>query len=277
MRVRIPDAARAAAGSDGHMTVVDQASGWEYDFWQVRRKPRGGGRLLISWGGRTRIDGDGLGSDANAAHYGSLAGIIRAEEMRRGRIDHALFMLVRCDSGRKVYPARGLGLRVRQLAGAPSQGTRFQLDLSPAEIDALRMPDWKKTILRAMAEYGLYVGDTTGGTPWNIWFESGATYTSFGRRTRWSPSPARPGSRAHRTASTTSTGRAASTGAATSGSWTPAWPSGYAAEAARWLSRAAQAERDSRRRRTQHGRSTRRGSAAPPAPRGPAGPGRPSR
>jgi hypothetical protein len=182
MRVRIPDAAQPAAGDDGHLTVVDQKSGWEYDFWQVRRKPRGGGRLVISWGGRTRIDGDGLGSDANAAHYGSLAGIIRAEEMRRGRIDHALFMLVRCDSGRKVYPARGLGLACERSAGAPSQGTRFQLDLSPAEIAGLPGPEWKKTILRAMAEYGLYVGDTTGGTPWNIWFESAATYTSFGRQ-----------------------------------------------------------------------------------------------
>ncbi|MBN1530617.1 MAG: hypothetical protein JW895_16255 [Thermoleophilaceae bacterium] len=181
MRVRIPDRAEPAAGSDGHLTVVDQDSGWEYDFWQVRRKPRGGGRLAISWGGRTRIDGDGLGSDANAAHYGSLAGIIRAEEMRRGRIDHALFMLVRCDSGRKVYPAQGLGLECDDKRGAPSQGTRFQLDMSPGEIDSLRIPEWRKTILRAMAEYGLYVGDTTGGTPWNIWFESGASYESFGR------------------------------------------------------------------------------------------------
>jgi hypothetical protein len=181
MNVRIPDHARPAAGSDGHLTVVDQDSGWEYDFWQVRRKPRGGGRLVISWGGRTRIEGDGLGSDANAAHYGSLAGIIRAQEMRRGRIDHALFMLVRCDSGHVVYPAEGNGLPCDDPAGAPAQGTRFQLDLSPAEIEALRVPDWNKTILRAMAEYGLYVGDTTGGTPWNIWFESGATYTSFGR------------------------------------------------------------------------------------------------
>jgi hypothetical protein len=181
MRVRIPDAAKPAAGGDGHLTVVDQDTGWEYDFWQVRRKPRGGGRLVVSWGGRTRVDGDGLGSDASAAHYGSLAGIIRAEEMRRGRIDHALFMLVRCDSGRKVYPAQGHGLPCDDSHGAPSQGSRFQLDLSPTEIEALRVPEWRKTILRAMSEYGLYVGDTTGGTPWNIWFESGASYTSFGR------------------------------------------------------------------------------------------------
>ncbi len=81
MHVRIPAAARAAGGHDAHMTVVDQASGWEYDLWQVTSKPRGGGRLLTSWGGRTRIDGDGLGSDATAAHFGLLAGSIRAEEM----------------------------------------------------------------------------------------------------------------------------------------------------------------------------------------------------
>jgi hypothetical protein len=101
--------------------------------------------------------------------------------MARGRIEHALFMLVRCDSGRKVYPAQGLGMRCDDPAGAPAQGMRFQLDLSPARIDALPLPAWRKTILRAMSEYGLYVGDTTGGTPWNIWFESGSTYTSFGR------------------------------------------------------------------------------------------------
>src|SRR4029450_10681529 len=128
-----PDAARPAAGSDGHLTVVDQQSGWEYDFWQVKRQPGGGGRLVVSGGGGAGgCDGGGLGSDANAAHYGSLAGIIRAQEMRRGRIDHALFMLVRCDSGRVVYPAEGHGLRCGDPAGAPAQGTRFQLDLSPA-------------------------------------------------------------------------------------------------------------------------------------------------
>jgi hypothetical protein len=48
-----------------------------------------------------------------------------------------------------------------------------------AEIDALDVPAWKKTILRAMAHYGMYVGDITG-SPWGLMFESGSSYTSFG-------------------------------------------------------------------------------------------------
>ena len=206
------------------MTVVDQASGWEYDLWQVTSKPRGGGRLLTSWGGRTRIDGDGLGSDATAAHFGLLAGSIRAEEMARGQIDHALFMLVRCDSGKAVFPAQGLGAACSDRRDAPSQGTRFQLDLSDSQISALRMPDWKKTILRAMSEYGLYVGDTTGGTPWNIWFESGSHLHELregGPDGHLRP-PGRHPPLLGRQA-TTSTGAAASTGASTS-RWSPRIP-----------------------------------------------------
>ena len=53
-RIRVPDAARPAAGDDGHMTVITP-TGWEYDFWRVESKPRGGGTLVSSWGGRTRI------------------------------------------------------------------------------------------------------------------------------------------------------------------------------------------------------------------------------
>jgi hypothetical protein len=178
-QVRIPDAARPAAGGDGHLTVIDQQSGWEYDLWQVRSKPAGGGVLTASWGGRTRIDGDGLGSNATAAHFGGAAGVIRAQELAAGRIDHALFLVIKCGSGGKVYPSLGTGARCSDTANAPAMGSRFQLNMSGAEIDALQVPTWKKAILRAMAEYGMYFGDT-GGPGFGLQFESGASYTSFG-------------------------------------------------------------------------------------------------
>jgi hypothetical protein len=42
------------------------------------------------------------------------------------------------------------------------------------------VPVWKKAILRAMAHYGGYVGDSSSG--WSLTaFESGSSYTSFGR------------------------------------------------------------------------------------------------
>lgn len=190
--VRIPEAARAAAGGDGHLAVIDQTTGWEYDFWQVRSKPAGGGTLTVSHGGRTRIDGDGLGSNATAAWFGLAAGIIRAPEMEAGTIDHALFAAIKCTAGFSVYPAQAgttanacddFGL---SNTAAPPLGARLQLAISDAEIDALAVPAWKKPVLRALARYGLIVGDTNGGNAaWGIQGESGSSYTSFGDADPW--------------------------------------------------------------------------------------------
>lgn len=190
-RIRVPDAARAAGGGDGHLAVITE-DGWEYDLWAVSSKPRGGGRLEFGWGGRTRVDGDGLGSNATAAHFGLAAGVIRAPELEAGRIEHALFMGVRCTApaSESVYPAApGTGEPCSKQRGesdvdAPPMGARFVLDMSDAEIDALRVPGWKKTILRALASYGMIVGDAIGSGSWGLQFESGSTYTSFGQPDR---------------------------------------------------------------------------------------------
>src|SRR4051812_18432531 len=185
--VRIPDAARGANGPDAHLAVVNQASGWEYDFYGVRSKPRGGGRLTTRWAGRTRIgsaDASGLGGQATGSGFGLLAGAIRGPEAAAFDIPHALFMTVRCTDGKPVYPAHGQGQLCSQLGAsdedAPGFGTRFQLDMTDAQIAALGAPPLQTAILRAMAHYGMFVGDT-GGEPWQIAFESDATYTSFGR------------------------------------------------------------------------------------------------
>jgi len=193
MRIRIPDAAQPAMGGDHHLTVVEP-DGWEYDFWNVTSKPRGGGTLTYSGGGRTRIDGYGLDSGGTAANFGNLAGIIRGSELAAGVIKHALFLVVQCSAkgtafgygthtssnGSYVYPAsHGGSACATDSPDLPPLGTRFRLALSQSQINALALPTWKKTILKALAHYGGYVGDT-GGPGFGFLFESGATYTSFG-------------------------------------------------------------------------------------------------
>jgi len=183
LRIRIPDAAKPEGYLSGdtyqdrHMTVVDPSSGFEYSFWHVTRKPAGGGTLELSGGGRAAIGGDGRNSGATAAGFGNMAGLIRAQEMQAGEIGHALFMVVGCVRGR-VYPAVGDASQCSDGANAPANGQHFQYDATPAEIDAMNVPEWKKVMLKAMSRYGLFVGDT-GGTAFGH-FESGGTYESFG-------------------------------------------------------------------------------------------------
>ncbi|MEV4641237.1 hypothetical protein AB0J80_28235 [Actinoplanes sp. NPDC049548] len=207
MSVRIPAQAApeggwsAPAGADRHLTVVDQSTGWSYDMWQVRGSglPAPGGALQISFGGRSRVVGEcspGVPADgtncepsgvghATAAHFAGLAGRVRAEELQAGRIDHALNIVIDCDNGSFVYPARGKGQTCANTVDAPPMGALLQLDMTAQQIDALPVQPWKKVFLRAMAEYGMYFGDTGSQNLFSIEAESGNQYTAFGRPDPW--------------------------------------------------------------------------------------------
>jgi hypothetical protein len=194
MRTHVPARAVPTGGfatpdfeHDAHMTIVDQQEGWEYDLWNVNRKTDG--TIYFGWGGRTRIDGDGLGSDAVAARYGNLAGTIRIAELRAGRINHALAMVVPCTET-YVYPAVQTGQKCSD-AGLPvpghiPMGAHLQLELSEAEIEALPVPAWKKAIARALARYGAYVSDTTSvADQYGFERESSTPYTAYGLPDPW--------------------------------------------------------------------------------------------
>ena len=190
--VRIPAGAKPAGGGDGHLAVVDQATGAEYDMWQASIPSGSGGTLNVSHGGITQVDGDGMGSNATAAHFGLAAGIVRGAEMQAGAIAHALFSQIKCTGGYAVYPAAAgttasscstFGLANQD---APPLGARLWLDLTSAQIDALAVPAWKKTLLKAMHDYGILIGDTNGGhAAWGIQAESEQAYASFGRSSYW--------------------------------------------------------------------------------------------
>lgn len=207
--IQVPRGARPAqggAGGDGdqHMTVVDQARRLSYDMWRAPRGglPPGGTRsnpttLPFAWGGHSRIDGSGDGgrrsrstdgtpvggSSATASLFPNLAGVVRVEELEAGRIDHALFMISKCQRRRSptfVYPAGKGGARCGG-RHAPRLGQRFHLDMTAAEIDALQVPRATRIIYHALREYGGYVGDTGGAGLTVAQLQSDESYTSFGR------------------------------------------------------------------------------------------------
>ncbi len=186
-RFRIPAAALPAGYESGdpeldhHLSVV-QPDGTTLDLWRAERPSGSGGTLQAAWGGLSRIDGDGLGSNATAAQFGGFAGAVRPEELAAGRIDHALFAVVPCTAG-YVYPAAATAARCGS-GDAPPNGARLQLAMSADEIAALDVPRWKRTILTALARYGMIVGDTGGKGAFGLQFESGAVDRAYGRRER---------------------------------------------------------------------------------------------
>jgi hypothetical protein len=184
--IQIPASAKPAgiSGTDAHMTIVDQETGWEYDLWAVTIFPENGGTVEFGWGGLTRIDGDGLGSYAVAARYGSLAGLVRSQELVSGHIRHALAMFVPCTEG-WVYPADHPGYDCSDngmsTRNALPMGAHFKLTMSRRKIRAHHFPRWKRAVLLALHRYGAYVADTSGDPSyWGFRFESSATYQSFG-------------------------------------------------------------------------------------------------
>jgi len=200
--VRIPADDRPAGGSDGSLTVIDQTGQSEIDLWRV---PRGrvadnavNGVLTVASGGRTPIGtfgSNGLLSPpdsfgaGNAPRTGLLGGMIRGPEMQAAQINHALYVVAYCDSASYVYPAskggRSCSSVGRSNSDAPPMGTRLQLDPAYATEGWINsQPSWKRPMLRAMRDYGMYVLDTGTGS-WALRIEGQTTYTAFGNQDPW--------------------------------------------------------------------------------------------
>jgi hypothetical protein len=185
--VRIPVGAQPQGESDSHLTVVEQGNRWEYDFWQASLPQ--GGTMLASAASRIRIGpnlGSGLEGHAEAANLGLLGGLIRAPELAAGRIEHALAMTAPCVQRNDVWPAPawGRGDAVCNAQGpGPHFGSLLQLNMSDAEIAATGAPRWQRTLMTAMAHYGIYVVDTGNKSSGEISLlnEGDQSFTSFGR------------------------------------------------------------------------------------------------
>jgi hypothetical protein len=204
-QVRIPAEAQPAKAEDHHLAIVvkqtatEPADGagqfFEYGLFCADGPPGGtwddGEVLNFAAGRRVLLDGEGVRAAATAARFPSLGGRIRPVEMENRLIRHALFLsAANMDDFGCVYPAT-VPAEMLQDTGPIVYGTRFQLKDEPLPgvdwrtwMSSLGLPDWQRTILTAMHDYGAYLGDRTTGGGFTVGFESGMSYTAFGRSDR---------------------------------------------------------------------------------------------
>ena len=174
--VPIPSNARAAAGTDGHLTVYQPSTDSMWEFWKASKRDDGwhaawGGAMRHvstsagyydddAWPGLTGIQGFNWGSTATSLPV--AGGLITIQDLREGRIDHALAASVpfACRDS-FLFPAqRTDGLSTR--ADCMPQGARLRLD-PDLDVDALKIPPVTKLIAKAAQRYGIVVRDKTGG------------------------------------------------------------------------------------------------------------------
>ncbi len=159
---RIPDSAPNEGGSDRHVLVVDTAACRLYELYDARRV--GAGQWLASSGAIFDLRSNRLRpygwTSADAAGLPIFAGLVRYEEVKSGRIGHALRFTARVTRREFVWPARHFASRSND-PSLPPMGQRFRLRRT-FEISGFQ-PE-TQVILRALQDYGMLLADN--GSSW---------------------------------------------------------------------------------------------------------------
>jgi len=174
---------RPAPGDDAQVIVLDPENGIEWDLWQVRFDGK-----TVSASNGSRVAGDyrvmeGGNPPSRGAGIPYLAMLVQPDEIRQGRIGHALSMPIRnTDGDYFVPPATKLEHPGRMRDGIP-EGMRFALNVSDAKIQewldgmpkGMRKSTLKsaRIIAQALRDYGWFITDTAGGA--HFQFESRLT------------------------------------------------------------------------------------------------------
>ncbi len=172
VEVPIPPETTPAVGTDKHVCIVDKQTNQEWDFWEAAKTPGG---WTCSVCAMADLAGNGvrppaaagawwMGHGARACGFPLMAGLISVDEMRRGRIDHALVIAYPHIRSRYYTPPASTAQATTDQAvstrGIPCGG-RIQLD--PAlDLGALGLSPSGRIIARALQQYGAFVGDFSG-------------------------------------------------------------------------------------------------------------------
>jgi len=157
-----------SADGDRHVLLVDRSRCRLYELYAAY--PQGGGSSWRAGSGaiwnlrRNRMRPRGWTS-ADAAGLAILPGLARYDEVKRGRIKHALRITVPRTRNAFIYPARHFASSLTD-PSLPAMGQRVRLRRS---FSLRGYPRQSRVVLRALKEYGALVADNG-----SAWFVSGA-------------------------------------------------------------------------------------------------------
>jgi len=167
-KVRYPlgDDTRVEGGQynsgDRHTIVVNKDTCRLYETWATRRQ---GNRWSAGSGATWKLDSNDLRprgwTSADAAGLPILPGLLRYDEVVRGKVDHAIRFTTDVTDKTFLWPARHHAGSVNN-RNYPPMGARFRLKASYTISSSLR-PD-TQAVLRGMKRYGLVLADN--GSPW---------------------------------------------------------------------------------------------------------------
>jgi hypothetical protein len=156
------------ADGDRHALLIDRGRCRLYELFALRREggswTAGSGATWSLRSPRVRPAG---WTSADAAGLPILPLLARYQEVRRGRITHALRMTVSESRRAFVFPARHFASSDSDPA-LPRMGERLRLK---ASTDISGLPRQARVVARAMKEYGLIVADNGSD-----WYVSGAPH-----------------------------------------------------------------------------------------------------
>ncbi len=166
--VPLPPDARPAAGNEKVLVVVQPSRDRLWEFWRMSRGPSG---WHATWGGAMRRvsenpgvygprawPGAETGWGVSASSLELLGGLIRLEDLARGKIDHALAIAIpNVRAGVFASPAQRTDGRSPDPLALP-EGAHLRLD-PRLNLASLHLPRLTTMIAQAAQRYGLIVRD----------------------------------------------------------------------------------------------------------------------
>jgi hypothetical protein len=154
---------RLKLGGDRHALVVDPVNRMLYEFYTLRKTDEGWRASQASIFDLKRNDLRPTGwTSADAAGLPIFPAVVRYDELKRGRVEHALRVTVRRTRRQFVAPATHYASRFTD-ENLPRMGERFRLR---QEFDLSGFSPEVRTILTALQRYGMFVADN--GIEWAI-------------------------------------------------------------------------------------------------------------